>query len=339
MKTHTLYPVLLASALLFSGCTTVGFHAPTFGSEKKVPSASQIDAYPNRPIEIIVPTGAGGDTDLGARLLGRYLGEEMDTSFVVTNIAGAGGSMGSREVLEADPDGYKVLFFHNNLLINKLYGLSTFNHNDFKIAGIALMDHGDTFIVHGDAPYQTANELAQAAIEQPGELSFATEVGGYTHLQMMAFEEATGADLKPIDVGGASDKLVALLGNQVDIVPIAYGVTADYIENGDFASVGVLSSEQHALYDNTPTFLEQGIDVEFEKFFFFAFPKETPDAIVARFSEALKEVVENNEAYQEQAESYYTIPTYMAPEEATRYMDDVSHSYERLIERLETQTN
>ncbi len=86
-------------------------------------------------------------------------------------------------------------------------------------------------------------------------------------------------------------------------------------------------------------FLEQGIDVEFEKFFFFAFPQETPDAIVARFSEALKEVVENNEAYREQAESYYTIPTYIAPEEATRYMDDVSHSYERLIERLETQTD
>ncbi len=328
-----------ATALLTLLLTPISFQAMSFGNENILPTDEQIENYPTKPIEVVVPTGAGGDTDLGARVLGQYIGDELGRPLVVTNIAGAAGSLGSREVVEADPDGYQILFFHNNLLINYLYGMSDFNHQDFKIAAVSLFDHGDTFIVSDDAPFSDATELADESKDIPGELSFATEIGGYTHLQMMAYEDATGADFRLIDVGGASDKIVALLGGQVDVVPTAYGITVDYLENGDFKSVGVLSEESSELYDQVPTFKEQGIDIEFEKFFFFAFPKETPDEIVMKFSEAVKEVVENNEEYQERAAGYYTIPTYMTPEESTLYMDEVSNYYETLIKRLENQAN
>lgn len=326
--------VILVIALVF---TPVSLSVEGFASDQTSISQADVDAYPSRPIEVVVPAGAGGDTDLGARILSQYVGEELGRPMVVTNIAGAGGSTGSREVVEADPDGYQVLFFHNSMLISYLYGMSDFNHHDLKIAAISLFDYGDTWIVNANADFQTAQELAEASRQQQGELSFATEIGGYTHLQMLAYEDATGAEFRLVDVGGASDKVVALLGGQVDVVPTAYGVTADYIDSGDFSSVGLLSEQTSELYDQTPTFIDQDIDIGFEKFFFFAFPKETPDEIVDKFSEAVKEVVENNEEYQERAAGYYTIPEYMPREEAMEYMDEINDYYDGLINRLERQ--
>ncbi|GAK09892.1 LOW QUALITY PROTEIN: tricarboxylate transport protein TctC [Geomicrobium sp. JCM 19038] len=336
MKTSvkwTCITLLVASILTIVFTTNIA--TPTFGESQATVSEASVESYPNQTIEVVVPAGAGGDTDLGARLLSQYVGEELGVNMVVSNIAGAGGSVGSREILDARADGHQVLFFHNNLLINQLFGVSDFDHRDFKIAAISTFDMGDTFIINADAPYQDASDLADYAEQNPDELYFGTEVGGYTHLQMMAFERETGASFRLIDVGGASDKIVALLGNQVDVIPIAYGVTTDYIENGDFSSVGVLAEESRELYDNTPSMAEQGIDIEFEKFFFFAFPKETPDEIVETFSQAVKEVVENNEEYQSRAESYYTIPEYLDGEEAFEHMEGVREYYTELIQTLE----
>ncbi|SDH86044.1 tripartite tricarboxylate transporter substrate-binding protein [Alteribacillus bidgolensis] len=107
--------------------------------EEKKEAAS---GYPEKSIEMVVPASAGGDTDRNARLLAEYLKDELGVSIVVQNVTGSSGSVGAQELLKSDPDGYRVLFFHNNILINNILGLTENKYSDFKIAGISAIDHG-----------------------------------------------------------------------------------------------------------------------------------------------------------------------------------------------------
>ncbi len=285
--------------------------------------------YPTEPITVVVPAGAGGDTDINARILGKYLEEELGQPVVVSNVAGAGGTVGSTEVLDDEADGHTVLFFHNSLLLNHILGLADFSYNDFKLAGIALLDHGNTFMVNAETGFEDLEDMVDYARANPGEVSIATEVGGFTHLQLLALEEDQGIELNIVDVGGAADKLAALLGGQIDINPTALGLVREYVESGDLRSLGIMAEDRIDLMPDVQTFTEQGVDSVFEKFFFYGFNPDTPDEFVEIFSQAVENVV-NNEEYRAEAEEYLVSPTFMDPEEAFEYIKETEEYYKEL---------
>lgn len=293
--------------------------------------------YPVNTIEVVVPAGAGGDTDLNARTLGKYVSKELGADMVVTNIGGAGGTTGTKEVLDADPDGSKVLFFHNSMLLNSILGLADYTIHDFEMAGIPVLDEGNGFFVNAQSEYEDLNDLIEAAKANPGGISIATEVGGFTHLQLLALQEETGIELNIVDVGGAADKMAALQGGHIDVIPIQYGLAKEYIDAGDFRTLGILAADTVDLMPDVPTFKDQGVDISFEKFFFYAFPPETPREVVDTFTQAVQNVVENNEDYRAEAENFYVSPTYMSPDEATTYIQETEAYYEELLEGVEVQ--
>ncbi len=287
--------------------------------------------YPKKPIEVVVPAGAGGDTDTHARLLAKYLEEELGQPLVVTNITGAGGTVGTKEVLNATNDGYKVLFFHNSMLLNHILGLSEYSIHDFELAGISVFDQGNTFLVNGESKYENLTDLIEEAKANPGDIQIATEVGGFTHLQLLALEKDQGIELNIVDVGGAADKLTALLGGHIDIVPTSVGLVKGYLESGDIRTLGIMAEDRVDLMPDIPTFAEQGVNSIFEKIFFFAFPPETPKEIVAAFSNAMEKVAENDDYVNEAAEFLVT-GKYMGPEEATEYIKQAEEYYKELLE-------
>src|SRR5690625_4148045 len=216
--------------------------------------------YPNKPIEVVVPAGAGGDTDRNTRIVANYLSEELGVDLVVTNIGGGGGSVGAREVLNADPDGYKVLSFHNSIMINSILDLADFSFEDFKIPGISVGDLGNSFIVNAESDITDLETLIEKAKENPGEITIATETGAFTHMQLLAFQEETGTELKVVDVGDASEKVKALMAGQIDIIPTQLGLVKSYIDSGDFKSLGIMAEERLESAPDVPTFVEQGVD-------------------------------------------------------------------------------
>jgi tripartite-type tricarboxylate transporter receptor subunit TctC len=321
MKKRSINGLLFAVSMLVFATMLAGCSDSSSGSKE-----AEASDYPSKPITVVVPAGAGGDTDANARLLGKYLEEELGQTVVISNVTGAGGTVGANEVLDADPDGHSVLFFHNSLLLNRILGLTEDSYDSFKLAGIAVLDQGNTFMVSGDSKFKDLQDMVEYARAHPGEVSIATEVGGFTHLQLLALQEDQDIELNIVDVGGAAEKVTALLGGHVDIVPTSLGLVKDYVESGDMRSLGIMANERVDLMPDTPTFTEQGVNIEFEKFFFYGFNPDTPDEIVDAFSKAVEKVV-NNEEYVKEAEKFLVTPTYLNSEEAFDYMKKAEDKY------------
>lgn len=304
--------------------TVLGTLAFANGQSEKQGSAP---AYPTKAIQVVVPAGAGGDTDVNSRILGKYLTKELGQPVVIVNVGGAGGTLGTRKVKDAAPDGYTVLFHHNGFLLNKLLGLVDYSLDAFKVSAIAVMDNNNAFVASGNSKYNSMKDVVSALKAKPGSVSFATEVGSFTHLQVLSFEKAAGVKLNIVDVGGAAQKTAALLGGQLDLIGTQLGLVRDYLKSGDFKGLGVASAQRSPSFPNVPTFKEQGYDVEFSKFYFYAFPKDTPDSIVNRFSQAVEKVVNNPEYVKEITAALDATPTYMGPAKATAYIQNIENQY------------
>ncbi|WP_134698631.1 tripartite tricarboxylate transporter substrate binding protein [Ammoniphilus sp. YIM 78166] len=323
--------MLLSSlALMLSVAVGCSSQQNTSSPTAEQPKAEEKSAYPTKPIEVVVPAGAGGDTDRNTRVIAKYLEKELGQPVVVTNVGGAGGSTGTKKVLDANADGYTVLSFHNSMLLNKIMGLVDFSYPEMELAGIGISDLGNTFMVNSNSQFTDLPSLIEYAKANPKKVSIATEVGGFTHLQLLALQQATGTEFNIVDVGGAAEKLTALLGGQIDINPTAIGLVKSYIDSGELRSLGVMADERISSMPDVPTFKEQGVDIVFDKFFFWGFPKGTPQEVVSTFSAALEKVV-NNEELKKELDGFVVTPVYMNGEEAVKHMTEAEAYYKQLL--------
>lgn len=278
------------------------------------------DAYPKKPIQIVVPVAPGGDTDTNARLFNRFLEKELGQSLVSVNVDGGGGTIGMRRVMSAKPDGYTAMFFHGEAMVPKLAGLVDIGIDSLQMVAIALTDNTTVLATHKDAPFKTMKELVEYAKANPDKVDFGMLTGGYPHLVGVALQKQLGIDMNLVDVGGNAAKIVALRGHKINLINVQYGLVKDYMTSGDFINLGLLSPERNPLIPDVQTTAELGYPLEFNKFFFFAMPKGTPQPIVDKFSSAVKRVVENPE-YQAEAKKFYLTPTYMDPQQASAYAE------------------
>lgn len=299
-----------------NGLTVAVATAFTFGAL----SIQADDNYPSKTIQMIVPVNPGGDTDLNARVLSSHLENELDTSLAVVNVDGGGGSIGMRRVKDATADGHTVLFFHGEGMVPQLAGLVDFGLADFQMVAVAILDDTTVLATHKDTPYTDMDSLVEYAKENPNTIEFGMMTGGYPHLVGVGLEDALDIELNMVDIGGNAAKIVALRGGHTDLINVQYNLVEDYFESGDFVNLGLLSEQRNPFFEDVPTTAEQGYPIEFNKFFYFAMPKDTPESVVEKFSAAVERVV-NSPEYQEEAAEYYITPNYLNPEDATEYVE------------------
>lgn len=294
-------------------------------------AGSQGSRYPERAIQVIVPLGSGGDTDLCARLFSTYLEQELGVPVVVNNVKGAGGVTGSREVMNAAADGYTVLFYQYAALVNMMTGAADFSYiDDFELAGIAMKDDCYMWLGNAKDGYNDMGDVLQAARENPGQLSVALSgTGNMSQLSAVIMENKAGVDFNLIDFGSGSEQATALLSQQVTIYANYYVASKSYLESGDFKPLGIFAEERHPLFPDTPTMKELGYDVEClnTKFYYYAFPKGTPEEVVNAFSAAMEKVCANEEAKNKFYEDYYITLQYMDPAHTKEYMQNVFEEF------------
>src|SRR5699024_3125635 len=248
------------------------------------------DDWPTRDIEIIVPFGAGGDTDFNARMYADRLEEELGTSVTVSNVEGQGGAAGAAQVRDADPDGYTILFYHGAVAVNEATGAANFGLDDFEFVATAAASPGELVTVREDMGFEDLDDLVEYSQENPDELRVSADIGATTHVMALQLQDA-GADINIVSSGGSSDRVASLLGGHVDVIFNPYGNISDYLENGDFAALANVSGERAEEYSDIPTAEEQGYgELNFTNYYFFAMPEGAPDHAVEQFAEAAEAV-------------------------------------------------
>lgn len=282
--------------------------------------------YPNGPITVIVAASAGGDSDVNCRLLAVYLSEALGQNIVIQNVTGAGGAIAAQQMMSSKPDGYTAIFWHNSVLLNEITGISDIKYTDMKVANMPLLDKTAILVARTNSGWKDLSDLVAAAKAEPGKYIAGMETGTLAHLVPLAVENVCGIDLNIVDVGTAAERLTNLLGGQIDFFFAQYGVVKDYIASGDLMALCALTDERNDKYPDVPTAKELGYDLAFDKFFYFGFPKDTPDAVVDVFNAAVEKVCQNQEMLNA-FDKLYLVPSFRDGEAAQEVMAETYNFY------------
>lgn len=257
--------------------------------------AADASKWPTKPVQVIVPAGAGGDTDFNARQMARYFEKITGKSMVVTNVNGGGGTIAMSQVQDAAPDGNVMLFAHTGqMIVNEVSGLINYKFDSkLDISCIPAVDKGIVFIASKKSGFKNLQELVTKAKAQPNAVIYGTELGGYSHLQGLIFAKQAGVQLKVVDVGSASDKITSLLGGRIDLASISFGPVKDYASTGDMTMIAQYSKERNPLLGDIKTFNEQGVKFDMEKPYIIAFPKGTDPAIIKKMADVAQQVTKD----------------------------------------------
>lgn len=263
-------------------------------------TAGDATNWPNRKtIEIVLGAKAGGDTDAQIRRFAKYLEKALDTSIAIVNMPGSSATIASQYVHDADPDGYTMMALNPESFAPYYFGISDYNSEDYAIAGIGAMDETLVFCTRKGSPYPTLESLVAAAKANPGRIELpAMQPGGYSYMSALLFQTALGVQFNLTDIASNGEKIVQLLAGKVEVIGNQYWFIEDYVKSGDFVVYCVMADERNPAFPDVPTMKELGYDIGITcvpKYFYFAFPKGTDKAIVAKFSDALKRVVESPE--------------------------------------------
>lgn len=291
MDTRKIFMALCATLLSLSFAASVS-------------AASNADQWPQRPIQIIVPYGAGGDTDFNARLYAKYLEAALGKPLAVVNVTGGGGSIGARRAKDAKPDGYTVFFGNGGLEIGHTLGLTDFGPEAFELAAIAGRESGHYIVVHASSPWKTLKDLAEDSKKTPGKISIAASIGGASYLAATLLNQ-NGAALNIVDHGGSATRVTALLGRHVDSIPTPLVPVRDYIKNGEMRALATMAPKRLRFVPDVPTFIESGYPGEYQMCYYFMFPKGTPQTIVNKLAEAAEKIATTNKEYAEALEKSF----------------------------------
>ncbi|MHA6628833.1 tripartite tricarboxylate transporter substrate binding protein [Pseudonocardia sichuanensis] len=299
MKKRSLSAIAITAALLLSACGNV-----------LTGDVGAADTWPSRNIQIIVPFGAGGDTDFNARAYAGYLEEDLGTTVTVVNIEGNGGATGTAEAARAAADGYTALFFHAALLVNEVSGASDIGIDDFEYVATAASSPGDIIAVRSDSGFTDLPSLIEYSTQHPGELKVAADVGATTHVIALQLQQA-GANVNIVSSGGSSDRTAALVGGHVDVIINPYGTIADYLNNGDFTALANVRPERAEGFSDIPTATEQGVpQINWTNHYFLALPAGTPQEIVDAFADAMEKVNQREDYRTDIFEAYRQEPVF-----------------------------
>lgn len=310
--------ITLSAAMLCGALTACG--GDTGGTQSGDGSAA--DNWPSKSIQMIVPMSAGGDTDFNARTYAKYLEDILGESVVVTNITGNGGALGSEDVKNAEPDGYKCLFYHTCLNINQATGVADYGSEAFETVAVVGKSSGEAVVVRADAPYDTMQELLEYSRANPQTVKIAANTGATSHWAAVVLNVEEDAQLNIVNTSSSSERVANLLGGQLDVIINPIGTVQDYITSGDFKYLAVTTPERLDYLPDVSTCLEQDVNLSYELTYYVMFPKGTDPEICAKFADAFKQVSEMPEYAEEIKTAYNQTPFFLDTEDSIKYIQE-----------------
>ena len=274
------------------------------------------DSWPSKPVKIVSPFPAGGTSDVMARMISAALSKELGQQFIVENIGGAGGTIGTLRALQAAPDGYT--------LIQTGVGQNAVAHGlDPKLGYDSLRDFihvswvhtgPNVLVVHPDQPFKTFQELITYIRKNPGKLNYGYTHAASGHMAMELLKQVGGEGGRPLFIvgipyRGGGPMMQDLLGGQIPMMFINQDVALPQVRAGKLRALAVTSLERNPLYPDTPTIAETGVKgYEALSWSGLSAIKGTPKAVVDKLEAAMKKIMASAEIKQRMEAVGFVVP-------------------------------
>ncbi len=291
-------------------------------------------AWPQRPIELIVPFAAGGGTDVLARALAEVARKHLPQDLIVLNRAGASGAVGWTELANARPDGYKIGIITVELTMIPHMGLTKIS-SDAVLPVARLNADPATIAVRADSPYRSIEELIAAARKDEAAVRIGNAgPGSLGHLAAAALQDKAGVKFNHAPYRGANPAVLDLLGGHIEAVAVTPVEVATYVAAGKIRPLAIMAEQRiQAGWEAVPTLKERGIDLLIGGWRGLAVPRNTPDAVVQTLRKAmaltLKDpVLRETMAKQNMGEGYLDQPEFKA------VIDRDNAVFKQLVDKL-----
>ena len=283
-------------------------------------------AFPTKPVQLMVAYPAGGSTDIAARIVAAIAEKDLGQSIVVVNKGGAGGQVGWTEMSRAKPDGYYIGFINLpalNTVILDPDRKAAFSVDAFVPVINQVLDPGIIW-VKGDSPYKNLKDLLDAAKKNPNKISAATTgILSDDHLAILMMEEAApGALFRIVHFEGGAPVLTAVLGGHIECAFDNVGSVFRRIKTGELRALAVMDTQRSPFIPDVPTMKELGYPTVISSSTRgIAVPKGTPPAVIKRLEQSLKKAMDDPEHLKKMEEAGLQLRVMVGEEYAKYYRE------------------
>ncbi|MEQ1774106.1 MAG: tripartite tricarboxylate transporter substrate binding protein [Burkholderiales bacterium] len=299
-------------------------------------SAAAQTQYPQRPIRMILPFAPGGAGDFVARILQPRMTELLGQQVIVDNRPGASGNLGVEVAANANADGYTILL--SNI------GAMAINPNLFKsfpvkplrdfIAVSQVVDVPGAMVAHPSLPVKTVAELVAYLKARPGQVNFGSPGGGsQNRLEMEVFMKLTGTSMLHVPYkGGAGPAVIALLGNEVQVMCVTFSSALGHARNARLRMLGVIAPERLPVMTDMPTMREQGYkELTHGSWQGVYAPRGVPPAAIKKLFEVTRDTMKHPEVIKRMADGGVSIVISGSPDDFAQFNKSEQLRFERLI--------
>jgi tripartite-type tricarboxylate transporter receptor subunit TctC len=284
--------------------------------------------YPSKPITVIVPFAAGGGSDVFVRIFQNAIRKNdlCPQPIVIKNIAGAGGTIGSRTARNAKPDGHTILCLHDGIYTAEHYGNADWGPDDFEPIA-ATGRSGVVVAVEEDSPYSTLHELMEDARDRPYQLVYGTNLGAPNHYSALFLQNGkSGAKFRFTQTGGGAKRLAQLKGGHIDLTGFSIAEYQQFKDAG-IKALASLGEQRESSFPNLTTALEQDVQATHDLVQFWWAPKDTPPDRIAYLQNMLSQAMGTKEI-KESFENLHMDPVIQVGQDLLKTITDRSQKLE-----------
>jgi tripartite-type tricarboxylate transporter receptor subunit TctC len=296
---------------------------------------TQTQAWPSRPITIVVSFGAGGTADILARMIGDELSTALGQSVVIENKPGAGGNLGAQTVARATPDGYTLLVSGSPTHSVGPHLFKNLSYDPMKdvppVAMIAMAPN--LLVVNADLPVKSVKELVQLARDKPGQITFSSAgiaTSGYLAAEML--KSSAKLDMAHVPYKSGPEAVTGVLAGNVSFIFFTVPALLPQVQAGKLRALAITGAERSALVPDVPTVAESGFsDYEVQAWFALFAPKGTPEPVVQRLASEIEKILKRPDIREKMAK-LGAEPRFMNPKQVTDFVTVESAKFGKLLE-------
>lgn len=301
-----------------------------------LPSLASAQAWPTRPIRMIIPLAAASAVDNAARVVAQHMSVTLGQQVVIENQPGASGQIGADKVAKSAPDGYTIGGFNDSIMtmLPNLYPhkLPWDTLRDFEpVSLVATVEWG--LVASGNAPYKTAADLIADAKARPGKIDYGSGgIGSPQHIAMALFASNAGIQLTHVPYKGATQAALGVAGGEVPVAFQGIATVTSLVRSGKVRLIGVATPARLPQFPDVPRVAESGLPgFAFNSWFTIVAPAGTPKDIVAKLNAAIVKALADPEVRAKLADQGLT-PRGSSPDELARATREQLARYRKLFD-------